>query len=276
MTAFMIVHALLWAVASTAPTDAETPAGVLRALPDKVAARIVVRADVVTHAVSPFFVGTNLTQHEPDRTRIGLAETVKSVRGMGIRSVRFPNGCLADRYNWLQPSSKQMAVEQFIEFCDAIEAEPYYTLNMQGGSEGLEGSPPENAPLEQRIKYRHTAPNPCGNTDYHFGTLAEAIALLEKHTLERALAGKTPITHFELGNENWGQAKTDWPPDVYGKTCEVYAAALRQRLAEGRRKDSRLAGLELYITMVGFPTMGNNMDPFKSQDRSINVAGQTK
>ncbi len=272
MKTLLLVHLAASAALAAPPGRHELPQVALRPLPDNVVADIAVHADLVIGTVSPVFLGTNLTQHAPDKDQIGVATTLQRVRDMGVKTVRFPNGCLADRYNWRMVSDKQMPVERFIEFCDAIAAEPYYTLNMQGGTEGLEGAPPSGASIEERIRYRHTAPNPCGYTDYHFGTLAEAVELAEKFTVERALAGKTPITRYELGNENWGQAGTDWPPEIYGKTCEVYAAALRRTLAAAQKRHPELANLQLHITMVGFPTMGNNMDPFKTQNRSVNVA----
>jgi alpha-L-arabinofuranosidase len=191
---------------------------------------------------------------------------------MGFKTIRFPNGCVADLYDWKNAKPPTVSVEMFLDFCDAVGAEPYYTLNMQGGTEGLEPPIPEDASLEERIRYRHPAPNPCGYTNYHFGTLDEAVDLLERYTIERALDGKTPIAHYELGNENWGQAKTDWPPEIYGKTCEVYARTLRDTLGQARAKHPELAEMRLYIVAVGFPTMGNNQDPFRAQDREINAA----
>jgi alpha-L-arabinofuranosidase len=262
--------------ASAAAAAHELPKQALGPLPDAVTAQVIIYPEVVRHPVSPVFIGTNLTQYKADKQQIAVAATRQRVRGLGIRSVRFPNGCFADRYNWLNPPTSEMTVEEFLDFCDAIKAEPYYTLNMQGGTEGLDGEPAKDAPLEDRIRYRHKAPNPCGYTDYYFGTLAEAVALVEKHTIERARQRKTPLIHFELGNENWGQAKSDWPPDVYGKTCEVYASTLRKTLADAQKQHPELANLSLYITMVGYPTMGNNMDPFKAVDRSINLAWTTE
>ena len=250
----------------------DMPKQALRPLPDDVTAQITVYPETVQQAVSPQFIGTNLTQNQPDKKQISVPAVRNRIRGMNIRTVRFPNGCLADRYNWRSPPASEITVDEFLDFCDVIKAEAYYTLNLQGGTEGLDGQPPAGAPLEERIKYRHKAPNPCGMTDYYFGTLAEAVGLVEKYTVERPLAKKTPLLHFELGNENWGQAKSDWPPDVYGKTCELYSAALRKTLADAQKQNPVLSGLKLYITMVGYPTMGNNMDPLKAADRSVNLA----
>ena len=85
------------------------------------------------------------------------------------------------------------------------------------------------------------------------------------------MAGKPPILHYELGNENWGQGNTDWPPEVYGKTCEVFANAFRKALSDAQATHSALAGLKLYMVAVGYPTMGNNQDAFKASNRDVNV-----
>ncbi|HPP26349.1 MAG TPA: hypothetical protein PLV57_07510 [Phycisphaerae bacterium] len=261
----------LWSAIVVSNLFAVTPTE-FPVLPDRPVARIVISPDVVERPVSPVFVGNNL-HPGPPRIKLTTDPVVQErIKAQGFKTIRFPNGCVADLYNFKQPKEGWMTVEQFLDFCDAIDAEPYYTLNMQGGTEGREGPVPENASLEERIAYKHTAPNPCGNTDYHFGTLAESVELLQKYTIERALAGRRPILHYELGNENWGQATTDWPPLVYGKTCEVWASTLRETLADAKAKHPELTGLELYIVAVGYPCMGNNMDPFKATNHEINVA----
>jgi len=252
------------------------PTKPLPALPEHVTANVTIHPDVTLRSVSPTLIGVNLNPGKPRYVLTTQPAVQKHTRLMGFKSVRFPNGCVADLYDWKNAKPPTISVEAFLDFCDAVGAEPYYTLNMQGGTEGLESPIPEDAPLEERIRYRHPAPNPCGNTNYHFGTLAEAVDLLKRYTIERAVEGKTPIAHFELGNENWGQAKTDWPPEIYGKTCEVYARTLREMLHQSMSRHPELADLRLYIVAVGFPTMGNNQDPFRAQDRDINVAWTTE
>lgn len=247
-------------------------AATMPALPEHVAVAVNVYPDEIVRPISPQFIGTNLTQYKTDRAQVKVPATLERVRGLGVRTIRFPNGCFADLYNWQSPKPEEMTVEEFIDFCDAIDAEPYYTFNMQGGTEGLEGTPPAPAPLEEAIRYRHTAPNPCGYTNYYFGTLPEALALFGKYTIERALAGQTPILHYELGNENWGQAKTDWTPPVYGKNAEVWCRALRDAWAQAQSEHERLHGMRLWIVAVGFPTMGNNQDPLKAVDQEVNRA----
>ncbi len=238
---------------------------------DVLRARVRVFANEEVGQVHPEVFGINL--HPSRKKQIADPKVRAHTRNMGIKSIRFPNGCVADLYDWKNAEkNKQITVDEFLEFCKRVGAEPYYTINMQGGTEGLTGPVPADASLEQRIRYRHEAPNPCRNTNYHFGTLAETIDLVLRYTVERALAGKHPLIHYEMGNENWGQAKTDWPPDVYAATVKAYATGMRDLVAKARGRHPRLKALRLHITAVGYPVMGNNQDPAKSPDRDINVA----
>lgn len=232
-------------------------------------ALVTVQPDHILFPIQKTLFGVNVHPHA--KANIAKPEVVEKVRAMGIGSCRFPNGCVADLYNWKNPGDNWASVDDFLSLCDAIGAEPYYTLNLQGGTEGLKGPAPEGLPLEETIKYQHLMPNPCGNTNYHFGTLEEALELMRKYTIERALAGKRPILHYEMGNENWGQSRTDWPPEVYAKTVEVFAKAMRAELEEAKRKHPELKPLQLYIVAVGYPVMGNNMQMVDTPDRTINV-----
>lgn len=214
--------------------------------------------------------GTNISMG--DKHLVNDAETRELVKQAEITSMRFPNGCQADLYNWKSPAPTHVTVDEFMAFCEATEAEPYYTLNMQGGTIGLEGPVPEGATLDERIQYQHTAPNPCGYTHYHFGTLAETLELLEEYTIRRAREGKLAIRCYEMGNENWGQAFTDWTPDVYAKTVEVYASAMRERIKQAQQETPEAGIPDLYIVAVGFPVMGNNMKQADTPDRRTNIA----
>ncbi|MGQ9651074.1 MAG: hypothetical protein ACUVXJ_13270 [Phycisphaerae bacterium] len=219
--------------------------------------------------VWPEIIGINLDYG--GAAALSRPEAMEAVKKIGIKSIRFPNGCEADRYDWKADNKAKMTIEQFLAFCEAVGAEPYYTLNLQGGTEGLPGPPPTGAPVAEIIRYRHTAPNPCGYTDYHFGTLAETLDLVRKYTIERALAGRLPITCYEMGNENWGQAATDWPPEHYAATVAAYAQAMRQLVAEAAAQHPAIKDLKLWITAVGYPLMGNNQDPLQAINHDINV-----
>ncbi len=246
------------------PSPAASAASVSKAVIDVFAASRQQR-------VWPEIIGINLNPGA-GAAAIQNPEVIEAVRKIGIRSVRFPNGCVADRYNFkAADGKKQISVEQFLTFCEAIGAEPYYTLNLQGGTENKEGPPPDGADLDETVRYRHLAPNPCGWTDYHFGTLAEAVELVQEYTVERALEGRRPILCYEMGNENWGQATTDWWPELYAATIAEFARAIREVVRKARKQNDTLEELRLHITAVGYPMMGNNQDPTQATNREINV-----
>lgn len=255
---FILVIIVLQSAAAAAPR------GVV-----SVDAKIDIYPDEVVCPLQETLFGINVHPHA--KYNMAKPDVVETVKSLGLRSLRFPNGCVADLYNWKDPGDKWASVDEFLGFCDDLNAEPYYTINMQGGTEGLTGPVPEGASLEEVIKYQHLKPNPCGYTNYHFGTLAETLEFVRKYTIDRALSGKTPVLHYELGNENWGQSTTDWPPDVYAKTCEVYSRAMRDLLKKAKSEHSELAGLDLYIVAVGYPVMGNNMQFVDTPERSINI-----
>jgi len=238
-------------------------------------AAVVVRPDRVVCPLRSTLFGINV-HPAVDRPLMQKPEFIDRVKSLGVTSCRFPNGCVADQYSWREPRTGWATVDEFLDFCDAIGAEPYYTLNLQGGTEGLErpaGWEGEAAaePLDERIRYTHTAPNPCGYTDYTFDTLKDALDLIRRYTIDRALAGKRPLLHYEMGNENWGQSRTDWPPEVYARTVEVYAKAMRAALNEAANSHPELGKHNLYIVAVGYPVMGNNMKMVDTPDRDINV-----
>ena len=232
-------------------------------------ATIDVDAAVRVGRVWPEIMGINLDYG--GRAALSNPATMDAVRRIALRSIRFPNGCEADRYDWRAENNSKMSVEQFLAFCDAVGAEPYYTLNLQGGTEDKQGKPPAGAGIDEVIRYRHTAPNPCGYTDYHYGTLAEVLEFVRKYTIGRALAGQRPILCYEMGNENWGQGKTDWPPEHYAATVAAYARAMRDLVAEAARAHAPLKDLRLWITAVGYPMVGNNQDPTQPVDGEVNV-----
>ena len=242
-----------------------SPKGVVRS-----DALVTMHPDQVVCPLSETLFGTNVMPQ--DKANMTRPEVIERVKQMGIKSCRYPNGCIADQYNWKNPGPNMATVDEFLDFCDATGAEAYYTVNMQGGTEGLKGPSPTNLSLEEIIKYQHLAPNPCGYTNYHFGTLAETIEFVKKYTVDRALAGRRPILAYEMGNENWGQSRTDWTPIVYAKTIEVYARAIRGVLEDAKKTHPELAKYSLYIVAVGYPVMGNNMKMVDSPDRTINVA----
>ncbi|HOW18363.1 MAG TPA: hypothetical protein PLC79_04945, partial [Phycisphaerae bacterium] len=100
-------------------------------------ATIDVAADIEVVRVWPEIMGINLDYG--GAAALANPEVMQAVRRIGIKSIRFPNGCETDRYDWKADNRSKMSVDQFLAFCDAVGAEPYYTLNLQGGTEGRQG-----------------------------------------------------------------------------------------------------------------------------------------
>lgn len=240
---------------------------------DTVSAVVDVDVQTVVRTVEPEMLGVGL--HIGTKQMIAKPESADEVVAMGFKMIRFPNGCQADEYDWIGAETKgHVTVDEFLEFCEKTNTTPYYTLNMQGGVDGLDLPIPEEASLEERVRYKHHAPNPCGYSAerYHYGTLEEARQLVRKYTVDRFLEGRTPILHYELGNENWGQCTSDWQPEVYCKTAETYATAIRSVVQEAGQDHPELRQVQLRITAVGYPIMGNNQDPEQATNHKINVA----
>jgi len=242
--------------------------------PDVIPATVKVDLQQAVRPIDPWFLGMGV--HPGERPNLQQPGSVAAVRDtLGLKSIRFPNGCEADRYGWLSAAKDGfISVDEYLDFCDATGCRPYYTINMQGGTDAVEGPIPSGALLDEKIRYKHTAPNPCGYpaASYHYGTLAETVQLLENYTVQRILDGKTPILDYELGNENWGQATTDWPAEVYVRTAEVYARAMREVLQRAKAKHPDWQATRLRLTAVGYPIMGNNQNPQQATRYDINTA----
>ena len=247
---------------------------VAKEAPDLIPATVTVDLQHAERTINPWFLGMGV--HPGERSYLQQPGSVAKVRDtLGLKSIRFPNGCEADRYSWLSAAKDGfITVDEFLNFCDATGCRPYYTINMQGGTEGREGSVPPEASLDEKIRYKHLAPNPCGYppASYHYGTLAETVQLVEKYTVQRILDHKTPILDYEMGNENWGQATSDWPFEVYVRTVEVYARAMRDVLQRAKTQHADWPPVSLRITAVGYPVMGNNQDPQQATRYDIDVA----
>ncbi len=72
--------------------------------------------------VWPEIMGINLDYG--GRTALGKPEAMQAVKSIGIKSIRFPNGCEADKFDWRADNKSKMTVDQFLAFCEAVGAEP--------------------------------------------------------------------------------------------------------------------------------------------------------
>ena len=145
---------------------------------------------------------------------------------LGIKALRYPNGCMADAYDWktsrlkfknngITYDKQVMNIDQVLMLASKLKAELIYTVNME--TLGLI--------------------NPCGDTTLYKGTLQDAIDLVTKY--------KGKITYYELGNESWGY----WDPAKYAETAIQFATAMKQ------------IDTSIKISIQGYPSTGNNQDP---------------
>ncbi len=145
---------------------------------------------------------------------------------LGIKAIRYPNGCMADAYDWKTSRLKYsnngntfdrqvMNIDQVLILASKLKADLIYTVNIE--TLGLI--------------------NPCGDTTLYKGTLQDAIDLVTKY--------KGKITYYELGNESWGY----WDPAKYTETAIQFATAMK------------LIDPSIKISIQGYPSTGNNQDP---------------
>lgn len=125
-------------------------------------------------------------------------DVIQALRPLGIPVLRWPGGCFADTYNWrdgigprekrplrvnvwwgMAESPNHFGTHEFMAFCQAIGAEPYFAGNLGSGSP---------AELRDWVEYCNFAGN---------STLANE---------RRANGAEQPfgVRYWGIGNENWG------------------------------------------------------------------------
>jgi len=141
-------------------------------------------------------------------------DVVAALRQLQIPNLRWPGGCFADTYHWMDgigPSDKRPSIvntnwggvtednhfgtHEFMDFCEQIGAEPYITGNVGSGTV---------REMEQWVQYlTHDGRSPMAD-------------------LRRANGREKPwrVSFWGLGNETWGCGGSMRP--------EYYADVLRQ------------------------------------------------
>ena len=134
-------------------------------------------------------------------------ELVDYMKRINPPVIRWPGGCFADRYHWMDgigprdqrpkrygrwndaTESNQFGTHEFVEFCRLVGAEPYFAANVGTGSA---------EEFQQWVEYCNA---PAGKT-----TLAE---LREKN------GSKEPfnVKYWGVGNESWGCGGNFTPED---------------------------------------------------------------
>jgi len=143
-------------------------------------------------------------------------DIIAALRPLGIPVLRWPGGCFADTYHWrdgigpresrpmrinthwdMAPEPNQFGTHEFMAFCRAIGAEPYFAGNVGSGSP---------AELRDWVEYS----NFSGKS-----TLTE----------ERRANGAEEtfgVKHWGIGNENWG-CGGHMTPEEYAAAFARYA-----------------------------------------------------
>lgn len=209
--------------------------------------RIVINADLGMHTISRhiyghfsehlgrciydgFWVGENSSIPNTRGIRNDLVEALRAIR---IPNLRWPGGCFADEYHWMDgigPRDKRpgsinthwggvtennhFGTHEFMDLCEQLECEPYICGNM--GS----GTPYE---MQQWVEYL---------TSDGDDAMAE---------LRRANGRHEPwkIQFWGVGNENWG-CGGNMRPEYYADLYRRYLTYLRN-----------LAGNTLYPVACG-------------------------
>ena len=145
------------------------------------------------------------------------SDVVDALKPLGIPVLRWPGGCFADDYHWrdgigpresrphrinkhwgMAPEPNQFGTHEFMAFCRALGAEPYFAANVGSGT-----------PAEMRDWIEYCNYN--GNS-----TLANE---------RRANGASAPfgIKFWGIGNENWG-CGGDMSPEAYAAAFSRYRA----------------------------------------------------
>ena len=178
--------------------------------------------------ISPFIWGAGLQAPSgvttSDQFFSKISET--QIRSLGLKLLRFPNGCYADLYNYKTSTfyridtgatveNTTLSIDEALLITQRVGAQMLYTINIE--TKGLT--------------------NPCAWTTGYKGTLQDAVEIVTKY--------KGKIHNYELGNESWGF----WTPADYGQEAIKFATAMKQ------------VDPTIKISIQGFPTTGNNQDP---------------
>ncbi len=137
-------------------------------------------------------------------------DVVEAIKPLNISVLRWPGGCFADTYHWrdgigprdkrptrvnkfwgMAPEPNQFGTHEFIAFCRAIGAEPYFAGNLGSGSP---------ADLSDWVEYCNFAGK---------STLADE---------RRANGAEEPfgVRYWGIGNENWDCGGQMTPEDYAG------------------------------------------------------------
>lgn len=139
-------------------------------------------------------------------------DVIEALRKMKIPVLRWPGGCFADNYHWMdgigpyedRPSminsnwggvteNNHFGTHEFLEFCELIGAEPYISGNLGSGTV---------REMQQWVEY----------------ITCDGISPMTKLRKENGREKPWKLKYFAVGNENWGcggQMRPEYYADEY-------------------------------------------------------------
>jgi len=207
---------------------------------DAFGGHLTVRRDGPERAFPPFVWGVNLPAGYVTKANLydsngGLGR----LRALGIRQLRFPNGCEAEIYQWRGTSvfggdpaprlsnrdasinQAAMSIDTALEVASEVGADLLYTVNT------------ETLALPSPCGYVPTYPGRDEATNQH---------VLVEDAKEIVRRYGSRVRRYELGNEPWGF----WQPAKYFEVALTFARAMKA------------VNPAIEIGVAGAPTTGNN------------------
>lgn len=201
----------------------------------------------------PKVLGTNLSGVQFRDVGSANQEPLKEIlknhaKNLSIKTIRYPNGCDADRYDWKNPWA--LSVAEFVEFSRQVGAEPYWVLNIQGEHQHAVCARPEPyyrypGTIEEAadlVEYANT-PNDGSNPNsgWRWAVIrASPPEFCRERGLNEKLCASHPqpfnIKYWEIANEPWALQESGFedPPDPTGfaRNYARVANELAQELKE--------------------------------------------
>ena len=152
-------------------------------------------------------------------------DTVKALKDLALPVLRWPGGCFADNYHWMdgignrakrprrqniwwnQPESNQFGTDEFVRFCEMIETEPYFCLNVGSG----------------------TVEEAMGWVEYCNSNQSTTLTDMRR---ENGNPEPHNVKFWGIGNENWG-CGGNMNPEFYANLYLQYATYVRRIAGEG-------------------------------------------
>ncbi|MFU0827337.1 MAG: Intracellular exo-alpha-L-arabinofuranosidase 2 [Lachnoclostridium sp.] len=178
-------------------------------------------------------------------------DVIEALREMKIPVLRWPGGCFADNYHWMdgigpreqRPSmintnwggvteNNHFGTHEFLEFCELIGAEPYICGNLGSGTV---------REMQEWIEY----------------ITSDGESTMTKLRKENGRDKPWKLKYFGVGNENWGGGG-QMRPEYYADEYRRYATYLRDF---GENKLYKIA-------------CGANADDYNWTDVVMNIAGK--